>query len=173
MAPDQWPQLPRRGTTVPRRRLAVKAQARLDGAMPGKRDKVATVEHPNAQSYRLGRGDGFSTALRESKICLSVSAGEKAMRAKLIFALTLASSLFCAGHAAWAGNVFFGPGPGLTGNDTGGIITYAPGLDRGAYQQIAANWCARWGRLSHLTSAHRIYGDYVGFVCIDRPWMIH
>ena len=63
--------------------------------------------------------------------------------------------------------------PYTKGNDTGGIITYAPGLDRGAYHQMAANWCARWGRLSHVTSMHRIYGDYVGFVCIDRPWMIH
>jgi hypothetical protein len=50
---------------------------------------------------------------------------------------------------------------------------FAPGLDRGAYHQLAANWCARWGRLSHLTSMHLRYGDYVGFVCIDRPWMIH
>ena len=75
--------------------------------------------------------------------------------------------------AAHAGAVFLGPGKGLTGNDTGGIITYAPGLDRSAYHQMAANWCARWGRLSHVTSMHRVYGDYVGFVCIDRPWMIH
>jgi hypothetical protein len=95
------------------------------------------------------------------------------MRPKLIFVVALAASLGCAGHAALAGNVMFGPGPGLTGNDTGGIIMYAPGLDRSAYHQLAANWCARWGRLSHLTSMHRVYGDYVGFVCIDRPWMIH
>ena len=20
---------------------------------------------------------------------------------------------------------------------------------------------------------HRIYGDYISFVCIDKPWMIH
>ena len=95
------------------------------------------------------------------------------MRPKFVFVAALAASLICAGHAALAGNIMFGLGPGLTGNDTGGIIMYAPGLDRGAYHQMAANWCARWGRLSHVTSMHRIYGDYVGFVCIDRPWMIH
>jgi hypothetical protein len=38
---------------------------------------------------------------------------------------------------------------------------------------MAAEWCGRWGRLSHITSVHRIYGDYISFVCIDKPWMIH
>jgi hypothetical protein len=95
------------------------------------------------------------------------------MRPKLVVVAALAASLFCAGHGALAGNMIYGPAPGLTGNDTGGIIMFAPGLDRGAYHQLAANGCARWGRLSHLTSMHLRYGDYVGFVCIDRPWMIH
>jgi hypothetical protein len=99
--------------------------------------------------------------------------GEKAMRRKLIFVMALALLLPCAGRAALAGAVFLGPGWGLTGNDTGGIISYAPYPERGVYREMAANWCARWGRLSHLTSAHRKYGDYVGFVCIDRPGMIH
>jgi hypothetical protein len=97
----------------------------------------------------------------------------KAMRPKFVFVAALAASFICVGHAALAGNIMFGPGPGLTGNDTGGIIMYAPGLYRGAYHQMAANWCARWGRLSHLTSMHQHYGDYIGFVCIDRPWMFH
>jgi hypothetical protein len=38
---------------------------------------------------------------------------------------------------------------------------------------MALDYCARWRRLSHITSVHRIYGDYVSFVCIDKPWMIH
>jgi hypothetical protein len=99
--------------------------------------------------------------------------GEKAMRRKLIFVMALALVLPCAGRAALAGAVFLGPGWGLTGNDTGGIISYAPYLERGVYREMAADWCARWGRLSHLTSVHRKYGDYVGFVCIDRRGMIH
>jgi hypothetical protein len=65
----------------------------------------------------------------------------KAMRPKFIFALAAVQG--CAGHVAFAGNIMFGPGPGLTGNETGGIITYAPGLDRRTYHQMAANWCAR------------------------------
>lgn len=97
----------------------------------------------------------------------------KDMRRNLIFIMALAVWLAGAGRAAHAGAVFLGPGPGLTGNDTGGIIAYAPGLQRGAYRQMAANWCARWWRLSHITSMHRYYGDYVGFVCIDRPGIIH
>ncbi len=67
---------------------------------------------------------------------------------------------------------FAGPGPWITGNDTGGIIPYSPALE-GVYEQIAQDYCARWRRLSHITSVHRIYGDYVSFVCIDKPWMIH
>jgi hypothetical protein len=88
-------------------------------------------------------------------------------------AVALALLASCAGSTAWAGAVFLGPGPGLTGNDTGGIISYTPALNRTAYRVLAADWCARWGRLSHVTSMHRRYGDYVGFVCIDRPGMIH
>jgi hypothetical protein len=100
------------------------------------------------------------------------------MRRKLIFVMALAVTalallLPCASRTTLAGAVFLGPGRGLTGNDTGGIIAYAPHLPRGAYHEMAANWCARWGRGSHLTSMHRAYGDYVGFVCIDRPGMIH
>jgi hypothetical protein len=77
------------------------------------------------------------------------------------------------GRAALAGAVFLGPGHGVTANDTGGIIPYSPGLRRAIYHEMAANWCARWSRLSYVTSVPRKYGDYVGFVCIDRPGMIH
>jgi hypothetical protein len=95
------------------------------------------------------------------------------MRRGFIVIMALALSLPGLGGAAHAGAVYLGPGKGLTGNDTGGIIAYAPDLERGVYREMAANWCARWGRLSYITSAHRRYGDYIGFVCIDRPGMIH
>jgi len=76
--------------------------------------------------------------------------------------------------SASAGAVFLGPGPGLTGNDIGGIIQSTPEvLHHRLYRAIAADWCARWGRLSHVTSVHRRYGDYIGFVCIDKPWITH
>ena len=83
----------------------------------------------------------------------------------LLIALTLGS-----GGAVIAG--FAGPGPGVTGNDTGGIIPYSPDLEH-VYPRIAADYCASWGRLAHVTSVHRRYGDYISFVCIDKPWMIH
>jgi hypothetical protein len=70
------------------------------------------------------------------------------------------------------GGRFAGPGTGITGNDTGGIFPYTPDVEQ-AYEQIASDYCARWGRLSHVTSVHRKYGDYVAFVCIDKPDMIH
>lgn len=96
------------------------------------------------------------------------------MHRKFVLVVALALSLLGAGgDRAHAGAVFLGPGPGLTGNDTGGIIAYGPRLQHGIYHEMAANWCARWGRLSHVTSMHLRPGDYVGFVCIDRPGMIH
>jgi hypothetical protein len=91
-------------------------------------------------------------------------------RCAAIFAASIVALTLCPIGAAKAGPV--GPGPGITGNDTGGIIPYSPEV-AGIYRQLAADYCASWGRLSHITSVHRRYGDYIGFVCIDKPWMIH
>ena len=93
------------------------------------------------------------------------------MLRSFLFVVAFALSVFPAG-GAMAGAIFLGPGPWLTGNDTGGIIPYSPEV-AGTYREMAAQWCAGWGRLSHITSVHRIYGDYISFVCIDKPWMIH
>ena len=95
------------------------------------------------------------------------------MRRNLWVVIALALLLPGATGQASAGAVFLGPGSGLTGNDTGGIIVYRPDWESGAYREIVAAWCAHWDRLSHITSVHRIYGDYIGFVCMDRPGMIH
>jgi hypothetical protein len=70
------------------------------------------------------------------------------------------------------GAEFAGPGPGVTGNDTGGIFPYTPNVEA-VYQQIAEDWCARWQRFAKITSIHRVYGDYIGFVCYDRAGKIH
>ena len=61
-------------------------------------------------------------------------------------------------------------GPGLTGNDTGGIIQWTPETDL-IYRDIATAHCARWHRIASITSVHRAYGDYIGFVCrYDRRY---
>ena len=95
--------------------------------------------------------------------------------ALIAVALSIVSSA-CASGVAQAG--LFGPGPWFGrvwawGNDTGGIIPYSPEIKAVVYREIAANYCAQWHRLSHVTSMHRKYGDYVSFVCIDRPSVIH
>ncbi len=77
---------------------------------------------------------------------------------------------FCSCGAANAG--FFDRWPRVTGNDTGGIIPYSPAVEH-IYRHMAADHCARWGRLSHITSVDRRYGDYISFVCVDKPWVIH
>ena len=84
-----------------------------------------------------------------------------------ISAVALVLTSFAAGAgAAFAGVA--GPGPGLTGNDTGGIIQWTPETDQ-IYKDIAAAHCARWNRFAGITSVHRAYGEYIGFRCIyDR-----
>lgn len=92
----------------------------------------------------------------------------------IFFALIAAAALSTGAATramAW-GAEFAGPGPGVTGNSTGGIFPYRP-ADPEIFQQIAEAHCARFGRLGQVTSIHRIYGDYVSFVCYDRPGMIH
>jgi hypothetical protein len=81
----------------------------------------------------------------------------------------LATVLVLSSFAAQAGlNFGMGPGPGLTGNDTGGIIQWTPEIDH-IYRDIAAEHCARWNRVAQITSVHRWYGEYIGFVClVDR-----
>ena len=56
------------------------------------------------------------------------------MGRKLLIVAALALFLPFAGRAALAGAGFLGPGPRLTGNDTGGIISYSPDLKKGVYR---------------------------------------
>ncbi len=93
------------------------------------------------------------------------------MNRKVFVAVAMGALISIAAIGAAPANIL-GPGWGITGNDTGGIIPYSPDIRR-VYREMAADYCARWGRLSHITSVHRRYGDYIGFVCIDKPWMIH
>ena len=95
------------------------------------------------------------------------------MRGHSILVASIIALALGGGGKALAGFGFGGPaGPRITGNDTGGIMSYSPALE-GVYPRIAAAYCARWGRLSHVTSVHRQYGDYISFVCIDKPWVTH
>jgi hypothetical protein len=86
----------------------------------------------------------------------------------ILLLIGLALTLSAGGAAA----EFAGPNRGVTGNDTGGILPYSPSV-AGIYQRIAADHCARWHRLAHVTSVQATYGGYISWVCIDKPWMIH
>ena len=64
---------------------------------------------------------------------------------KLLIALSVIACAALGGSAAalaW-GAGFAGPGPGVTGNDTGGIFPYSPNVEP-IYHQIAGDHCARW-----------------------------
>jgi len=58
-----------------------------------------------------------------------------------------------------------GTGPGLTGNDTGGIIPYA-NYDRAAATEMAAAHCARFNKVTKATAVDPQYGGYYSFACI-------
>ena len=52
----------------------------------------------------------------------------------------------------------------LQGNDTGGIIPWSPAIAQ-VYPQMAADHCASYSKIAFITSIHRVYGDYIAFVC--------
>jgi hypothetical protein len=86
----------------------------------------------------------------------------------LAAALTIAA-LALGPSAANAGAA--GPGPGVTANDSGGIIQWAPGMGRSFYREIAAEHCARYGRYAGISSVRHSYGNYIGFQCVyDRRY---
>jgi uncharacterized protein YceK len=58
-----------------------------------------------------------------------------------------------------------GTGPGLTGNDTGGIIPYA-NYDRVTATEMAAAHCARFNKVTKATAVDPQYGGYYSFACI-------
>ena len=61
-----------------------------------------------------------------------------------------------------------GPGPGVTGNDTGGIIPYAY-HSREQARELASNHCAMYGKLARARSIDPRYGGYYSFGCVfDR-----
>jgi hypothetical protein len=78
------------------------------------------------------------------------------------------ASLVLASSAAHAGAA--GPAPGVTGNDTGGIIQWTPEIpDFDFYKHIAVEHCARYNRYAGISSVRHRYGEYIGFQCIyDR-----
>jgi hypothetical protein len=78
----------------------------------------------------------------------------------------LTAALVFSMSAAHAGAA--GPGPGVTGNDSGGIIQSTPETGR-FYRHIAVEHCARWNRYAGISSVRHVYGQYIGFVCVyDR-----
>jgi hypothetical protein len=86
----------------------------------------------------------------------------------LLTAALILAALAFAPAAAHAGAA--GPGPGVTGNDVGGIIQWAPGIGR-SYREIAVEHCARYGAYAGISSLRHSYGNYIGFRCIyDRRY---
>jgi len=83
------------------------------------------------------------------------------MRCKSLLAAALALPLLAAG--AQAGSNLVGIWGGHS-NDTGGIIPWTPET-ASIYRDIAAAECARWDKIAYITSVHRRYGDYIGYVC--------
>jgi len=87
----------------------------------------------------------------------------------VLYALVPLGAFSLGFSAAHAGGIL-GPTPGLSGNDTGGIIQVFPGIGD-PYRELAAAHCARWNRYAGISSVHREYGEYIGFRCVyDRSF---
>jgi hypothetical protein len=54
--------------------------------------------------------------------------------------------------------------PPFKGNDIGGIIAWSPDAQRFRHE-IAADHCAKYGKVHRIRSVHPWYGDYIGFEC--------
>ena len=57
-----------------------------------------------------------------------------------------------------------GAGPGLTGNDSGGIIPWSP-ENQAAARDWATEHCAYYGKVAHMQPITRRYGQYISFTC--------
>jgi hypothetical protein len=58
-----------------------------------------------------------------------------------------------------------GPGPGVTGNYTGGIIPWSPANEHSAFLLSDAH-CARYAKVAQVTSVYRQPGHYIAFACL-------
>ena len=65
-----------------------------------------------------------------------------------------------------------GPNPGLTGNDTGGIISYAS-VDAAQARELASQHCAQYGKFAYATGVERRYGGYYSFSCRFNPKRVY
>jgi len=54
------------------------------------------------------------------------------------------------------------------GNDTGGIIPWSC-ENEAAARDIAGAHCAGWNKVARITSARRMYGEFISFNCLWRP----
>ena len=90
------------------------------------------------------------------------------MRRNLLAVVALSLALPFTWGAARPAAIIFGPTPGLTGNDTGGIINTRPTWILPPMTKLLPTG-ARAGAGFRIYQRHRRYGDYVSFICIDRP----
>jgi hypothetical protein len=86
------------------------------------------------------------------------------MKLKVFASIAFPATLLAASLAGCA----MGPGPGLTGNDSGGIIPWSP-ENRAISLDWAEQHCARYGKHARITSVYPEYGAYIGFACTFGP----
>jgi len=58
-----------------------------------------------------------------------------------------------------------GPGPGVTGDKSGGIIPWSPANQALAFDLADAH-CATYAKRSRITSVYAEPGAYIGFACL-------
>ncbi len=76
----------------------------------------------------------------------------------------LAAALVPIALAAAHADAFDTLPPGVSGNDTGGIISWAPGAGY-VFRDLAFAHCAQYNKIAVISSIRHRYGDYIGFRC--------
>jgi hypothetical protein len=122
------------------------------GRRPGGPVRITAVSNRSgpATAFR-GAGPSRPRARTAAQFIVTEKTGISMLNRLLTFSIA-ASALMLGGCA--------GPGPLLTGNDTGGIIAWSPLAHRDGRIWMADH-CARYGKVAAKTAEVRGYGNYI------------
>jgi hypothetical protein len=117
------------------------------------------------ESNDAGRTGGNSCA-KSTAARLTGTTEDSMMLKQEVNAMRLQSGLFALAIVLFASSAHAGDTVwfAIKGNDTGGIIPWSPWVKH-TYRTMAADFCAQYYKVAHITSVHPWYGDFVGFTC--------
>jgi hypothetical protein len=119
-------------------------------------NRLKNARPQNAEAVRHGAGVSRATDIKSKSRQDFRALGSKMKKRALVLAALCLALTSCVG--------VYGP----KGNDTGGIIPWSPEAERNALNIAQAN-CSQFNKYAVITSVHRVYGDYIAYVCWWHP----